>query len=316
MLEQEQYTECFSKLLGFISSTFPQGNLSEDATDLRAISELIIKSELTEGEDKLLAYLFTKYELPYSKQPLAIVKLALAIIEPEASPFSENRKLSAAVNHIRINSGVNVKIIQGEAPSIKVIANSKRNASKMITRESNNTLFIEQEPTVIMGRNGSSKFRVEGRVGQVITGGVFGGSMNIDMSGNKMIINGNDVFASEYIEITVRQIASIELQGSSEVEYLGFSQKDLSVTIYGSGDVSLSGKVDMLIGRVTGSGDIRAKELIAKVADLSVTGSGDIKAQVTDDVRAVVSGSGDIRVSGNPKRNSKQVTGSGSIKIR
>lgn len=319
MNEKARCSELFSKLIGYISSTFPQGSLSEEAGDLKAISTLIAKSELTESEDGLLAYLFTKNDLPCSNNPLDLAQLALSIIEPCASPHTEERKLTTAVDYIRVNSSVNVKIIQGDTPSIKVVANSKRNASKIITRESGNTLHIEQEPTVLMSRNGSVKSIIHGRVGQVISGGVvFGDNMNIDMRGDKMTINGqrmDDIFDSEYIEVTVRTLSTIELNGSSNVTYRNFSEKALAVTILGSGDISLSGNVNQLHGFVMGSGDIKAKELIAKNARLSITGSGAIKANVVNEVDASVTGSGDIKVIGNPAKRSKSVTGSGEIKL-
>jgi len=314
-----QLREYLSKLIEYIAATYPQGNLSEEAGDLKAISALINKSELAEGEEQLLVYLFTKYELTFSREPLDLIQLVLSIIEPNASPYSEVRRLSSSVTQIKAKASVNVKIIKGDKPSIKIVTNGKKNASKIITREEGDTLVIDQEPTVIMSKNGSVTSIIHGRVGQVFSGGVmFGGSMNINMNGDSMLINSQNVSEmrdSEYVEITTRTIESIQISGSSNISYKDISQTGLSVKISGSGSVALSGAVDYLRGKVSGSGDITAKELIAKNAELKVSGSGDIRANVTNHAEVEVSGSGDIKVIGKPTTKSKRCTGSGSIKF-
>lgn len=314
MSVETQHTELYSKLLAFIATTFPYGDGCEEALDLKVIADSMSTANTSELDSTSLRQIFAKYEKPFSTNLIDVVQLALSIIEPSANGYSETRELSRAVNHLRVNSSVNVRIIQGDQPSIKVVANSKRNASKMITKVSGDTLVIDQEPTVTISQDGSAKTVVHGRVGRVFTN--FSGTMNINMRGDGIAINGSNVLDSEYIEITVRQIASVEMRGSSDVSYKDFSQKDLSLSINGSGDAFLSGTVEKLDIRVSGSGDVRAKELVAKHASLMVSGSGSIKANVTTEADAVVSGSGEIKVVGNPSKKSERVSGSGSIKFK
>lgn len=319
MIEKEQYNKCFEKLLGYISSTLFHGILSEEATNIQFLTGLIGKTEFTKGEENLLSHLFTANELSYSKDPLAIVQLALAIIEVDTSPYSENRNLNNDVNHISISSGINLKIIEGEKPSVKIVANNKRSAARIVTRYSGETLFIERDPIVNTSQNGAVKQIIHGNVGQVAGRSIInnGFNMTVSMSGD-VIVNGQSLSInsdSEYVEITASQIASVSVQGSSDVEYLGVSLKDLLVTINGSGDVLLHGRVHNFIARVNGSGGIHAKELMTSTAEMTLNGSGSIKANVSNDARASLTGSGTIKVIGNPTNKSQSCTGSGKIKF-
>ncbi len=90
----------------------------------------------------------------------------------------------------------------------------------------------------------------------------------------------------------------------------------ISLEIHGSGDVNLDGSAHQLSASVKGSGDIMAEKLKAKEADLSVSGSGNIRATVSEKVKAVITGSGDISIYGQPKVVDKEVRGSGSIKLK
>lgn len=302
-----------SKLIGHLSLMVSQTGLSEEASDLKAISFFLEGQLRTDAEKADFHKLFEKYQMAYSTDLASVVSLAVSIIEPVSSPFTDQRELGGSVSRIRVSSSVNVRIIQGETPAVKVVAHSKRNASKMITREDGDILFIEQEPTVIHSRSGATKI-IAGRVGQVLSN--FSGAMNINMSGDSITINGTNILDSEYIEITARQMTSIELQGSSDVSYENFNQKEFSVSLYGSGDVYLSGTVDDLKISIMSSGDVKGKNLIAKKAKLEVMGSGTIKANVANEVEALVTGSGDIKVTGNPVKQSRRVVGSGSITIK
>lgn len=313
MNNDKNLDQLISKLIGHLSLMVSQTGLREESSDLKEISFFLESQHQSNSKNADLKNLFEKHQMAYSTELSSVVSLAVSILEPVSSPFTDKRDLSGKVNRIRVNSSVNVRIIQGETPAVKVVAHSKRNASKMITREDGDTIFIEQEPTVIHSRSGATKI-IAGRVGQVLSS--FSGAMNINMSGDSITINGTNILDSEYIEITARQMTSIELQGSSDVSYENFNQKDLSVSLYGSGDVYLSGTVDDLKISIMSSGDVKGKNLIAKKAKLEVMGSGTIKANVANEVEALVTGSGDIKVTGNPVKQSRRVVGSGSITIK
>ena len=102
------------------------------------------------------------------------------------------------------------------------------------------------------------------------------------------------------------------ISGSGDV-VLKVSSSEAKASVSGSGDLTLTGTATKLIASVTGSGDFHGFELDSKDVDVSVTGSGDAGVNVTGELRARVTGSGDIEYRGNPTREDTKVTGSGSI---
>ena len=67
---------------------------------------------------------------------------------------------------------------------------------------------------------------------------------------------------------------------------------------------------------VGGTGEVMAKELTAKSANVDVSGTGSATLYVTESVQADVTGTGSIEVHGKPAKVKKSVSGVGSIRIR
>lgn len=87
----------------------------------------------------------------------------------------------------------------------------------------------------------------------------------------------------------------------------------LSMELSGSGDLFPSGKCQNLNLRISGSGDFKGAGLHAEKAKIAIAGSGDATVFASEELEVVVSGSGDIRYAGKPKKVKKVVSGSGEI---
>jgi len=105
---------------------------------------------------------------------------------------------------------------------------------------------------------------------------------------------------------------STSITGSGDV-VLMVNTTNIEAKVTGSGDLTLKGTTDNLTASVTGSGDFHGFDLDSNNTDVSVTGSGDAKVVSTVNLKARVSGSGDIRYKGNPQKEDTKVSGSGSI---
>ncbi len=139
------------------------------------------------------------------------------------------------------------------------------------------------------------------------------------------------------IEVTVpvRDISAVSLAGSGKIVSLNFDLKsrNLQVSLAGSGDIKLSvetanliaklagsgdmelmGKATTLKGSIAGSGDLKLDELITTKADVAVAGSGNINVHCTEELKARISGSGNIVYKGNPTVRDTKTAGSGKIK--
>ena len=106
---------------------------------------------------------------------------------------------------------------------------------------------------------------------------------------------------------------TISISGSGDFDLKNIKYTDISVGISGSGDVDLAGSVESVDLSISGSGDLNAESLKAQKARCRVSGSGDISLNVSKELDATVSGSGDIRYVGKPASVRTRVSGSGDI---
>lgn len=104
-----------------------------------------------------------------------------------------------------------------------------------------------------------------------------------------------------------------KIQGSGDIRFGALRAGQVSITLNGSGDISAAGSADKVAIEISGSGDVRARKLIAREVDVRVAASGDADVHATEKITARVTGSGEIRYAGSPKKVDQVVKGSGSI---
>lgn len=136
-----------------------------------------------------------------------------------------------------------------------------------------------------------------------------------------------------HYEITVPELAAIELSGSGDIDasvssagaltvtldgsgdvtWSGLDAESIDVAVSGSGDVELDGSTDRLAIELDGSGDIDAEDLAATAAVVAVSGSGNVSVAARDTLSAEISGSGSVTYTGDPSVET-DVSGSGSVR--
>lgn len=119
-------------------------------------------------------------------------------------------------------------------------------------------------------------------------------------------ITGNEEFNSESFYA--------DIAGSGDIA-IKVSATRLESNISGSGSIYLSGSVNSYDATITGSGDVDAFELQTRDSSVVITGSGNCRVNVSDLLRAKITGSGDVLYKGHPEM-SKSITGSGKVKDR
>jgi len=118
------------------------------------------------------------------------------------------------------------------------------------------------------------------------------------------------------IQVAVPDLDELLLTGSGDIVVENLNADRFRCVIQGSGDIRAEGRARELQIRVSGSGDIDARHLIAQDAFVRVSGSGDVDVFAAEAFEGRVSGSGDISYYGRPDRTSVHVSGSGDIKRR
>lgn len=139
------------------------------------------------------------------------------------------------------------------------------------------------------------------------------------VSGTTLHIECSDSFSTSNeitVEVEMPSIVKLSAHGSGDVEIYKIEQPSLQVDLLGTGNVEITGKVDLFVAKLNGTGDINAESLIAKAADLELNGTGDILVHISESVKARLYGCGDIKVSGQPAKQDCVSNGTGDIRIR
>jgi hypothetical protein len=115
------------------------------------------------------------------------------------------------------------------------------------------------------------------------------------------------------VYVTARRIEALAISGSGDIDAPALTGEALKLSISGSGDMRIGGKVDGLTASIAGSGDIRAGDLDAQRVNVSISGSGDATVRARQALSVSVAGSGDVRYYGDPTI-AKSIQGSGSVR--
>jgi len=152
-------------------------------------------------------------------------------------------------------------------------------------------------------------------------------SVHLDVSGNELNIQthgGWKFWNRDLVEMKVqmRSIKSLNISGASDivamkpivadsldinisgkgdVRFGNLVAKQLDFEISGAGSGTLAGKVDKLIVNVSGAGKIVADTLRAAQANINISGAGSTELWVTDELSINVSGVGSVSYWGQPK---------------
>jgi len=84
--------------------------------------------------------------------------------------------------------------------------------------------------------------------------------------------------------------------------------------VSGSGDIKIEGsmRTNFLKSYVSGSGTTDLSSIWTNIAELEIPGSGSIKVNVYEELKANMTGSGDVYYSGNPTISSR-IKGTGKL---
>ena len=115
------------------------------------------------------------------------------------------------------------------------------------------------------------------------------------------------------VDVTVPTLETVVLSGSGVVTVEGVTAERLVVRAPGSGVLTISGAAEQLDVSLTGSGDVRLEELLARDVAATLSGSGRLQGHATDSLEASVPGTGVIVYRGNPSTLTTDVSGTGVI---
>lgn len=142
-----------------------------------------------------------------------------------------------------------------------------------------------------------------------------------------------------YVTVNSAKLESVKLTGSGDCYVLGelIVDEDLDFTLSGSGNLECPGGIDCrsFQAKLTGSGNARINQLVARIVLLSSLGSGDISVNSVNassvilacsgtgdanlgcdnvgKIDVTITGSGNVTLTGRAGELKKKVTGSGRV---
>jgi hypothetical protein len=125
----------------------------------------------------------------------------------------------------------------------------------------------------------------------------------VSVSGSGRVIS-DDQFHSASMRLNVSGSGRLQLRVATD---------QLSTHVSGSGSIEISGITDKLETHISGSGSVKAEKLVAQEVEAHISGSGSCYVHVDKSIDARISGSGNIRYTGNPTNVNARTSGSGKV---
>jgi Putative auto-transporter adhesin, head GIN domain len=116
------------------------------------------------------------------------------------------------------------------------------------------------------------------------------------------------------IAVSSPSLVGAKLTGAADLIAHSVNTPTFFLQSKGAASITVDGTVDSLLADLTGASDLRARNLHAKTVEIATTGAADAQVFVTDTLRVVITGAGDVSYWGNPKTVERKVTGAGDIR--
>jgi hypothetical protein len=138
-------------------------------------------------------------------------------------------------------------------------------------------------------------------------------TMNIYLSMKNITelqVNGGGKIISENSLAANNLILGVNGAGSMDIDLKG---ETIKAEVSGSGSMALRGYGTSIDALVSGSGNINAYNCALENAQVKITGTGVCELNVTNNIDALVMGSGQVKHKGNTKSTQKRVYGTGTV---
>jgi hypothetical protein len=201
---------------------------------------------------------------------------------------SEKREIGD-FNGLKVSSGIDVTIRQGEEISLEVEADDNLH-DVIITRVVDNTLKIYTEMNIRRAR--AKKIHLVYRDLN---------SIRISSAGD---VTGENTLVTDELNIDLSSAGDLSLDVQAE---------KIDCDISSSGDARLSGSADILDASLSSAGDLYAYELITKKAEVSCSSAGDARIFATEEFKLRSSSAGSIYYKGEGQLVSSHTSSAGSI---
>jgi hypothetical protein len=105
----------------------------------------------------------------------------------------------------------------------------------------------------------------------------------------------------------------VKISGSGDIKIKNIDVEELEASISGSGSIKLRGEAEEAEFEIDGSGDIFADEVECDAVDVEINGSGNCFVWANSSLKIETNGSGDVKYKGDPGELKIEQNGNGEV---
>ncbi|MDL2223692.1 DUF2807 domain-containing protein [Bacteroidales bacterium OttesenSCG-928-M06] len=113
-------------------------------------------------------------------------------------------------------------------------------------------------------------------------------------------------------EVNARDM-EISISGTGELNADSLYCENLKIELFEAGDITIQGAATYADFTLSGASDLKAQEYLVQHLNCSVDGSGEIEVWVSESLKALAKGSGELKYKGNPESVFTKKEGTGNI---
>lgn len=212
-------------------------------------------------------------------------------VEGHGRVVTRDRKTDSFTG-IKVSSGIDVYLKQGNDESVSVEADENLH-EYILTEVRGGVLNVYSEYNI----RSAERKRVYVTMKEVE-------SVRTTSAGD---VIGESPIKTDRLELSASSAGDIKLEVTAKM---------IDIDISSSGDISLTGETDKLRADLSSAGDLKAYDLMAREADISVSSAGDADVNVSERITARASSAGDINYKGDPKYVDAHSSSAGGIHRR
>jgi hypothetical protein len=230
---------------------------------------------------------------------LLVLALVVAVTSAEAQirktvygkgPVTSEERSAGNFHSIRVSTGINVYLSQGDRESIRVEADENLH-EYILTEVRGGVLRVYTDANI---RSSESR-KVYVTMKEIR-------SISTSSAGD---VIGQTPIVTDLLELSTSSAGDINIEVKA---------REINATTSSSGDISLRGSADNISASTSSAGDLKALDLTVREADITASSAGDAKITVTERLKARASSAGDIYYKGNPKYVDAHASSAGSVK--
>ena len=219
---------------------------------------------------------------------------------------------------LQVVLGVAVALVRGCQRNETIVGNDRIAGSGRIVAQVRNVgsfvgIQVKNFARVIVTQDTVESLRIEADdnvIGLVQTS-VAGGTLLVGLP------EGSYNNVTVRIHASMRNISRLESLGAADFSAANSIHTDsITCRIKGAGSITLTGTTNYELVEIIGAGDVHNFNLTSLVCTASIAGTGSIEVHATQQLDAIITGTGTITYAGTPAVVHQTITGIGSVRPR